>query len=92
MKTECDKFEQNVGVIGKYVVIEYWRLVRYDCSILCRETGEMFGTNCRLDEDYDSMLRVKSTLEAFYVDEYGAGILCVGGIKNVSIWTCFEIG
>ena len=91
MESERDKFEQNVGVIRDVVVLEWWRLVRYDGSILCRETGEVFGINRRLDEDYDSMLRVKDAVETLYVDEYGAGVLCPGGIENVSIRTWIEI-
>lgn len=91
MEAESHELEENFGVIGDIVVVEWRRLIGYDCSVLCCKAGEVFGFDCRLDEDYDSMFRVEYTVESIYVDEDGAGVLCLGGIEDVSIWTWTEI-
>ncbi len=91
METKSDELEQNVGVIWHIVIVERRRLVGYDCSVLCCEVGEVFGANCRLDKDDDAMFCVEDIVEAIYIDEYGAGILFLGGIEDESVWTRTEI-
>ena len=87
MEAESDELEENVSVIRNIVIIERRRLIGYDRSVLCCEAGEIFGANCRLDEDYDSVLGVKDVVETIDVDEHRASVLCLGGIEDVSIWT-----
>ena len=98
MKAESDELEENVGVVWSSVIVKRRRLVRYDGSVLGREVGQVFRAERRLDEDDDSVFRVKDVLEAVYVDEYGAGVLCPSSIEDVSvgreteIWRSCSIG
>lgn len=91
MEAESDELQENVRVVRFIVVKERRRLVGYDCSILCCEARQIIGAKCRLDEYYYSLFRVKDIVEAIDVDEYGAGVLCLGGIEDVSVSTWTEI-
>ena len=87
MEAESNELEKNVGIIGDRIIKERRRLIGNDRSVQCCEARKVFGAKCRFDEDYDSVFRVKDIVEAIYVDEYGAGVLWLGSIEHISVWT-----
>ena len=91
MKTESDEFKEDVGVVGLFVIVQWWRLVGYDSGILRCEIGEILGAKCGLDEDYDPVFRMKDIVQAIYIDDDGASILGRGGIEDISVRTRTEI-